>query len=140
MLAQRVLSAAIGIPLIVALTLIDGAPYIAAVAVVLAGAALEFYSATDPEAAVARRPASSGDKPSLANRRLPSLLASAVIGGIAIAASGGLDEMTGAFAAAAAAVFLLLLLRGDAESGLRDWTWLLAGLAYVGFLGAHLVL
>ena len=52
----------------------------------------------------------------------------------------GLDELTGALALSVAAVFLLLILQGDPQAGLRDWVWSLGGVAYVGFLGAHLVL
>jgi len=36
--------------------------------------------------------------------------------------------------------FAPLILRGDPEAGFRDWAWAVPGIAYVGFLGAHLVL
>jgi len=52
----------------------------------------------------------------------------------------GLDELTGALALSVAVVFLLLILQGDAQAGLRDWLWAVGGVAYVGFLGAHMVL
>src|SRR2546427_7906046 len=137
MLAQRILTAVIGIPIIVALTLIGGPPYIVTAAVVLAVAGLEFYSATDPDKTRSPGTPAAGEP----GYRLPAApLAAAAIAGITLAASGGLDEMTGAFAAAAAAIFALLVIRGDPERGLREWMWLLAGLAYIGFLGAHLVL
>jgi phosphatidate cytidylyltransferase len=32
------------------------------------------------------------------------------------------------------------ILRGDAHSGYRDWIWIVSGIAYVGFLGSHLIL
>ena len=32
------------------------------------------------------------------------------------------------------------MLQGDAQTGLRDWLWVIGGVAYIGFLGAHLVL
>jgi phosphatidate cytidylyltransferase len=35
---------------------------------------------------------------------------------------------------------VLLIFQSEPREGLRDWTWALAGIAYVGFLGAHLVL
>jgi phosphatidate cytidylyltransferase len=32
------------------------------------------------------------------------------------------------------------VLQGEPQSGLRDWLWVTGGIAYIGFLGAHLVL
>jgi phosphatidate cytidylyltransferase len=59
---------------------------------------------------------------------------------LVVAAHEGLDELTGTLALAVGAVFLLLILQGDPQSGLRDWLWAVGGVAYIGFLGAHLVL
>jgi phosphatidate cytidylyltransferase len=142
MLLRRVLSAAVGIPVIVVLILIGGVPYVLAVAIILALGILEFYAATDPETS-----ATSPTHPRL-RRAAPSPLgqrppAFAGCGGVVLlvaAAYGGLDEFTGALAGLIAGIFLVLILRRDVQAGLGDWLWIVGGLAYVGFLGAHLVL
>ncbi len=139
MLAQRVATAVIGIPIIIAAILIGGLLYIVAVAAILTIAALEFFAATDPEG----RAQSEGQAPrarGMFNPRLPALVATGGILVMALVADEGLDYVTGALALSIAAVFLALVLQAEPETGLRDWTWTIAGIAYVGFLGSHLVL
>ncbi len=142
MLAQRVITAGVGIPVIVALILIGDAPYTAAAALILVIAALEFFAATDPEEApvLAGRARLQRLAPPLHQQRFPALLGAAAVALIVVAADSGYDEWTGAFAASIAAVFLYLVLRADPQTGLRDWVWVVSGVAYIGFLGSHLVL
>jgi len=142
MLLQRVLSAVIGIPVIVALALIGGVLYALAVGIILALAVLEFHAATDPETAATSpaHPRLRRAAPTMFRQRLPAFAGCAAVALLVAAAYEGLDELTGAFAAAVAIVFLLLILRGDPQAGLRDWLWTVGGVAYIGFLGAHLVL
>jgi len=135
MLAQRVATAVVGIPLILAAILIGGALYAVAVAVILTIAALEFYAATDPV------PHDSPDGLSRIFRpRLAALIATPGVALTALAATEGLDYVTAAVALSIAAVFLALVLAGEPQTGLRDWQWAAAGIVYVGFLGAHLTL
>ena len=142
MLLRRVLSAAVGIPVIVALILIGGVPYTVAVAVILALGVLEFYAATDPEtsATSAAYPRLRRAAPTLFGQRMPAFAGCGGVVLLVAAAYGGLDELTGALAGLIAGVFLILILRQDAQTGLSDWLWIVGGLAYVGFLGAHLLL
>jgi phosphatidate cytidylyltransferase len=141
-LVPRVLAAIVGIPIIVAVVLIGGFVYAAVAASILALAVLEFYAATDPEtgATVAAHPRLRRSAPSLLGQRPPAFAGCAAVVVLAIAAYEGLDELTGAVALAVAAVFLLLVIQGDPQAGLRDWLWVVGGVAYIGFLGAHLVL
>ena len=146
MLAQRVITAAVGIPLIVGLILLGGIVYAIVAAAILGIASLEFFAATDPAPSRPEPRATTEGQPRapgaavLLHQRLPAFLAAAAVALIAMAAREGFDELTGALALAVTALFIPLILRGDPESGLRDWTWAVPGIAYVGFLGAHLVL
>jgi phosphatidate cytidylyltransferase len=136
MLAQRVATAVVGIPVILVVTLIGGVLYTVIVAAILAVAALEFFAATDPEPAEA----GSAGRRGMFSPRPPAALAVGAVVLIALLAGYGLPETTGTVAFAIAAVFVFLVLRAEPETGLRDWTWTIAGITYVGFLGAHLVL
>jgi phosphatidate cytidylyltransferase len=140
MLGQRVATAAVGIPIILAVVFIGGILYVLVAAALLTVAALEFFAASDPEAHIEAPGASAPARRSMFNPRLPAIVAVCGIALMALAASEGLDYLTGAFVLSIAAVFLALVLKSDAETGLRDWTWTIAGIAYVGLLGAHLVL
>ena len=140
MLAQRVATAVVGIPIILAVVLIGGLLYALVAAAILGLAALEFFAATDPEPH-ARTEGQTPHKPGgLFSPRLPAIVATCGIVLMALIAGEGLDYVTGAFFATICAVFLALVLVADPRTGLRDWTWTVAGVAYVGFLGAHLVL
>jgi len=142
MLLQRVLSAAVGIPVIVVVILIGAVPYALAVAIILALGILEFYAATDPETSAISptRPRLRRAAPSLLGQRMPAFAGCGGVVLLVAAAYGGLDEVTGALAGLIAGIFLVLILRRDIQAGLGDWLWIVGGLAYVGFLGAHLVL
>jgi phosphatidate cytidylyltransferase len=142
MLAQRLITAALGLPIIVAVTLIGGLLFTLVVAAALAVAALEYFAATDPEfaEAAASHPNIRRVPPSLVDQRRIAWAGAAAVALMALAAASGLDYLAGTLAAALAGVFLLLIVQSEPREGLRDWTWALAGLVYVGFLGAHLVL
>jgi len=142
MLLQRVLSAAVGIPVIVVVILIGAVPYALAVAIILALGILEFYAATDPETSAISptHPRLRRAAPSLLGQRMPAFAGCGGVVLLVAAAYGGLDEVTGALAGLIAGIFLVLILRRDIQAGLGDWLWIVGGLAYVGFLGAHLVL
>jgi phosphatidate cytidylyltransferase len=143
MLLQRVITAAIGIPIIIAIILMGGALYTAAAALILGVAALELFTATDPERP---EPEPAGDRRGaldpflrVLTRRIPALIAVAGVALLAVMAGAGFSEWLGALAGLVAAVFLALVVRGDPATGLRDLTWALAGVLYIGVLGSHLV-
>jgi phosphatidate cytidylyltransferase len=134
MLTQRLITAAVGIPLIIVVTLLGGPVYTIVAAAILGLAALECFtllaSAQDPTSASA----------SLWQPRLPAV---AAVGGvilITVAADSGFDEWTGAAVEGIGLAFLLVLALGEPRDGLRDWTAIVATLAYVGILGSYIVL
>ncbi len=142
MLAQRVATALIGVPVILGLIVWGGVvAYSIAVAIILAAAALEFFAATDPAPPPPgkRSPLPLGlDR--LLEQRLPALLGTAAIALLVAGAHNGGDWWTGALVLTLFLTFLILILQGDTEAGLRDWLWVTGGAVYVGFLGSHLVL
>jgi len=142
MLFQRIVTALVGIPVIMALVLIGGGVYAIAAAIILVLANLEFYAATDPETAATSpaHPRLRRSAPSLFGQRTPAFAGCAAILLLVAGADAGFDELTGALALCIAAVFLLMVFRGDPQTGLRDWLWVTGGVTYIGFLGGHLVL
>ena len=141
MLAQRVATALVGIPVILGLIALGGVPYSIAVAAVLVIAALEFYRATDPARTRAAPAAGIGARPlvGILPGRLPALLGATAVALLVAGAHNGADWWAGAFVLSVGVFFLALTLHGDPETGLGDWLWITGGLAYVGFLGSHLV-
>jgi len=122
MLAQRVASAAVGIPIIVLLCWAGGPWYAGAVAFILLVAGYEFqapqHGAWAPLAV------------------LSAALAAAMAAGAFVGADWVLWFMIGG-------VFIPLVwvtVRGEPATALDDWLWSAGGIAYVGLLGAHLVL
>lgn len=140
MLPQRVAAALVGVPIILGLIVLGGVPYSLATALVLVLAALELLAATDPRSRPqgGARPLPLPAAPLL--RRPPALIAAAGIGLLVAGAHNGLDWWAGALALTLALLFLPPVLRGEAETGLADWLWAAGAVAYVGFLGSHLVL
>ncbi len=132
MLPQRVAVSIVGIPVVIALTLLGGPTFTAAVALVLAIAVLEFYPATDPASAP-------GESRGLRHQRLPGLIGTAGVILLVAAADNGFDWWARALTLLILLPFLPPILSGDKATGLRDWLWALGGLIYVGFLGSHLV-
>ncbi len=133
MLPQRVAVSIVGIPVIVGLTLLGGPLFTIVAGFVLTVAALEFYAATDPASA-------GGETHRLLDQRLLGLIGAAGVILLLAAADNGLDWWTRALALLVILPFLPIILRGETETGLRDWLWTLGGLMYVGFLGSHLIL
>jgi phosphatidate cytidylyltransferase len=152
MLLQRVITAAVGIPIIVGLTLLGGVAYAVVAGAILLIASLEYYAATDPvRPGPGIRTTGEGQGPtprgpwsfvpaSRLRQRLPALMGALAAGAAGVAASEGFDEMTGVLALGVVLLFVPLIVRGEPAEGLRDWTWAVPGVAYIGFLGAHLVL
>ncbi|MCH8192954.1 MAG: phosphatidate cytidylyltransferase, partial [Planctomycetes bacterium] len=71
---------------------------------------------------------------------LQGLIGAAGVALLVVAADNGLDWWTRTLALLVPLPFLPIILRGQTETGLRDWLWTLGGLMYVGFLGSHLIL
>lgn len=141
MLVQRVATAAVGIPVIVAVILIGEALYTAVAAAILALCVLELFHAMESRVDTA-------EDASLAQRlsdvflsRSPiSYVTAGAVVGLVIAADAGFDEWTGVLAGVIALTFVFLILRGDPETGLQAWLVSIAAISYIGFLGSHLVL
>src|SRR5213594_990491 len=125
MLIQRLITAVVGIPIIIALIFIGGAPYTIAVAVILALAALEFFSATDPEYALPGHPRLRNTTRALDEPRAPAGLGAIAVIALVVDADRGFHEWPGALAASLAMAFDFLISRGAPDSGLRDWLWLI---------------
>jgi phosphatidate cytidylyltransferase len=118
-LRRRLLTAAIGVPLILLLDVVGGWAYTLAVAVVLAKGYQEFARAA----------------------RL-GLTPLAVAGGVTVAliapaAHLGGGAAVGLLAAGVAASLLVLILAGEPPASLVPWAYSLAGILYVGGLGYH---
>src|SRR5688500_18752174 len=99
-LPLRLLTAVVGIPIIIGVVLIGGVLFSAVAAVILMLAVLEFYAATDPETNTTARsqPRVRRSTPSMFGQRLPAFAGCAGVLLVALAAHGGPDELTGALA------------------------------------------
>jgi len=145
MLPLRVATAIVGVPVVIALIWWGGVGYSVAVGVILAVAALEFYTAvapgpTNPSLAenplttLAQRPL-----PRLLNQRPLSLLGIALVALLVAGAHNGADWWTGALALAAVLPSLWLIARGETQGSLTAWLAVVGGVLYVGWLGSYLV-
>jgi phosphatidate cytidylyltransferase len=130
MLAQRLATAAIGIPIILAVTLIGGPLFTAVAALILALAALEFIHMLDADAR--SRP--------LWQPTPAALVAIAAVVAIAVGADNGLDYWTGALVAGVGLAFLYILAFSAVDEAPGDWLAIVGAVAYVGFLGSYLIL
>ena len=133
MLLQRVAVALVGIPVIVALTLLGGPLFAVVAGFVLTLAALEFYAVTDPARAA------DAQTRRIHNQRLTGLIGAGGVALLVAAADNGFDWWARALTLVIVLPFLPPILRGETETGLRDWLWALGGLLYVGFLGSHFI-
>ena len=122
MLAQRVASAAAGIPIIVLLIWAGGGWYAGAVSLIVLIAAYEF-----------QLPHHRGVTPL-------ALLAAGLAAAIPAGAFVGLDWVVWFTLSGVLIPLVWVTLRADPATALEDWSWAVAGLLYVGFLGAHLEL
>ena len=122
-LAQRVAVAVVAVPVIVAVVLIGGVLYDAVLALAVGAAAVEFYWLLRGE------------------WRTPLALGAGVAAvGLVIGADSGYDWLVYALAIATGASLAALVVTSDVEEGAANWTALLGGLIYCGFLGAHFAL
>lgn len=121
MLAQRVATAAVGIPLIIGLIIVGDVWYVAAVAAALAIAAVEFQHLRRPWLDPV------------------SILAAALAAGMAAGADAGRPEWLAWLAATLVIMPLAALVRPTGEPRTADLVWTLGGVLYVGFLGSFIV-
>jgi len=133
MLAQRLITAAIGIPVILGVILLGGALYTAVAALILAIAALEFVHALSPlvDADAQPRP--------LWQPRPAALIAAVGAAAMAVTADEGFDEWTAVLIGAIGVGLLFGVSTGDSRRGMGEWLGIVAALAYVGFLGSYVV-
>jgi phosphatidate cytidylyltransferase len=122
MLAQRVASAAAGIPIIILLIWAGGAWYTGAVCLIVLIASYEFQA-----------PHHGGTAPL-------ALVAVALSTAIPAGANVGVDWVLWFTIGAVLVPLVWVTLRADPGSALADWQWAATGALYVGLLGAHLVL
>jgi phosphatidate cytidylyltransferase len=122
MLAQRVASAVVGLPIIVGLVLVGGGIYTAAVALILLVATLEF------------------EAPLLGWRHPLALLAASLSAALAAGALVGADWLLWFGTGLVLLPLVFVTLAGDPDTGLQRWLWAVGGVLYVGWLGSHLVL
>lgn len=122
MLAQRVASAVVGVPVILALIYVGGTWYVAVVAVALAIASIEFNHARrdwiDPV----------------------SVLTALLVAGVAVGAHIGDLEWYAWLAAALIIPPIAAALYPTDDGAFADAVWIAGGVTYVGFLGGFLVL
>ncbi len=122
MLAQRVLSAVIGVPIILLLIWLGGIWYVAAVAAALAVASLEFQHARrdwlDPVC----------------------VLIALLVAGIAVGAHLGRYEWLAWIAAGLVLPLLAVAISPTEDGAAADAVWALGGVAYVGLVGSFFVL
>lgn len=121
MLLQRVVSAAVGIPIILFLVLVGGLWFSLAVAIVLAIATAEFHS----HAALYRRPL--------------AMLSAALSALLGVAPAFTNAYILWPFLLTLAVLLLLTwtVVFATPESGLTLWMFSLASVTYIGWLGSH---
>jgi len=128
MLRQRLLVAAVGLPLLLALTALGGVAFAAALAIVLAAGALELSTAAG-----------------LSPRRPEALVAAAIAAGFVPAAYGHADIAGALIVLAIALPLIAAVVRlersGDDEmpQGLPAWLVLPLAALYIGWLGHYLL-
>lgn len=122
MLAQRVASAIVGVPLILLLIWAGGPWYTGAASLIVLVAALEFQT------------------PHRGRWAPLSLLAAGLAAALPAAASVGIDWLLWFLVGGALIPLIWVALRGEPVTALDDWAWTVGGLLYVGLLGSHMVL
>jgi phosphatidate cytidylyltransferase len=121
-LIQRVISAAIGVPVILVLIYFGGNAYMIGVAAGLALAAAEFQHITREWLEPA------------------TLLTAALVAGIAVGARAGGGVWLAWLAAAIVIAPIAALLTPTKDGRIIDVLWALGGVTYVGFLGSFIVM
>ncbi len=122
MLAQRLLSAAVGIPLLILIVYLGGAVYTAAAAAILAVAALEFQHIQHEWLSPV------------------SVLTAVMVGGIAVGAYAGGVIWLAWLGGGLALACLAAVLQAEPPQRLADTLWTMAAITYCGFLGSFIVL
>ena len=122
MLAQRVASAAVGLPLVVTLIWAGGPWYTGVAALIVLIAAYEFQA------------------PQHGAWAPLAILTAGLAAAIPAGAFVGTDWVLWFVLAGALLPLVWVTLRGDPATALPDYTHAIGGIAYVGLLGAHLVL
>ena len=145
MLLQRVATAVIGVPAILAVIWAGGAWFSVVLGILLFIATLEFYAAVAPpaNATLAENPLAAVSPvplPRLLNQRPLGLIGAAFTALLVAAAHHGGDWWAGALALAAVVPLLWLILSGNGERALPEWLPSVGGVLYIGWLGSHLVL
>lgn len=145
MLAQRLLTAAIGIPVILALIYVGDDLYTIVVAAILAIAAIEFVRmALDPDATEAAEavPFPASIERAFSQLSPSELLAAMGVMAIAIGADGPDEHWTvaSAFIASMGLAFVYIIAMRKLDNELGEWATIVTTLAYVGILGSYFVL
>ncbi len=122
MLFQRLISAAIGIPLVVLAIWLGGELLAAVVAVAVFIASIEFSAARG----VARTPG--------------GVLTASLTAVLPIAALGGVDDLLGAATVSILVLSILLTFTLDPKTSIEGWLWSVTLTLYLGLLAAHFVL
>jgi phosphatidate cytidylyltransferase len=122
MLAQRVATSVVGLPIILGLVLAGGGVYTAAAALILLVATLEF------------------EAPLLGWWHPLAILAASLSAALAAGALVGADWLLWFGTGLVILPLVFVTLAGDPSTGLQRWLWAVGGVLYVGWLGSHLVL
>jgi phosphatidate cytidylyltransferase len=122
MLAQRVASAAVGIPIIVVLIWAGGPWYTAAATLIVLVAAHEFCA------------------PQLGDWSLITLVSAAIAAAMCAGAFVGVNWVRWFMVGGVIVPLVFVTMRAQPATALQDWLWSLGSVAYVGLLGAHIVL
>jgi phosphatidate cytidylyltransferase len=128
MLSQRLITAAVGIPIILAIIYLGGALYTAIVAVILAIAAIEFVHMLTGTQRPVWRPT-----------RL-ALAAAAVCAAMAIAVDAADFEWPPELVILVAIAMVFVIVRGVQHIEVPDWATVPGAAAYIGLLGSYFVL
>jgi phosphatidate cytidylyltransferase len=124
-LRERLLTAVVGLPIILGVVVLGGVPFAAVLAALLAAGCVELCQACG-----------------LGARRPETVLAAALTGALVPAVYAHADVRSGLLVAAVVAPLLVAIWRADVEpdSGLPGWLVVPAAVLYVGWLGQHLLL
>jgi phosphatidate cytidylyltransferase len=128
MLGQRLLTAAVGIPIVIAVILIGGHLFTAVACVILGLGALEFVHMAQRDKRPLWQPSAAG------------LIAVAGVVAVTIAADVAVDEWPPELVTVVGVAMLYVLVRGTPWIALPWWAAIVAAIAYVGVLGSYLVL
>jgi phosphatidate cytidylyltransferase len=120
-LRWRLFTAAVGIPAVIVLVLLGGAPYIAAVAIALAIGYREFLRALGIW------------------ERVTGILLMVATAALAVVSPLGATAVVAVLTGAVIASLVVIIARGVVPESMAGWGLSLAGLLYVGLLGQHAV-